>query len=319
MDGLKIKQLFKRYLKGENSPVEKNIIDNWYRLLDDEIPMELEEAREHKVKEEIWQSINASITDKEVLVRKLNYSWLKVAASILLIGSAALLFQKFNQGTSRQVKQPLHFSTISTKAGERRLVTLSDGSFITLNGATTICVPDNYASKRNIRIVDGEAYFDVKHNNAHPFVVQSGPITTQVLGTAFNIRAYREINKMMVGVTRGKVGVLIKGKPVQYLVGNRQLVFDKRRSQIALSPLDSDVLEWQKGNMVLADAGFEEMAVLIQKNYGLNIITHQKNILSTHFTATLSTAMPAIKALEVITAIHHLKIKQRRDTIEICH
>ncbi|WP_114936626.1 FecR family protein [Mucilaginibacter endophyticus] len=318
MDGLKIKQLFKRYLKGQSSSVEKNIVDNWYRLLDDEKPPALDDTKEQQVKEEIWQLIDARLVNKQATIRKLNYQWLKIAASILLISSAGLLFWKLKPGNQKQV-QPLHFSTVSTKAGERRLVSLPDGSLITLNSATTIRIPDNYASKRNISIIDGEAYFDVKHDKAHPFIISSGPITTQVLGTAFNIRAYNDINKMLVAVTRGKVGVLIKGKPVQYLLGNRQLVFDKKQSQITLTPLDREVLEWQKGNMVLNDAAFAEMAVLIQKNYGLNITTHQKSILSSHFTATLSTSMQPIKALEVITAIHHLKIKQRRDTIEICH
>ena len=318
MDGLKIKQLFKRYLKGQSSSVEKNIVDNWYRLLDDEKPPALDYTKEQQVKEEIWQLIDARLVNKQATIRKLNYQWLKIAASILLISSAGLLFWKLKPGNQKQV-QPLHFSTISTKAGERRLVSLPDGSLITLNSATTIRIPDNYASKRNISIIDGEAYFDVKHDKAHPFIISSGPITTQVLGTAFNIRAYNDINKMLVAVTRGKVGVLIKGKPVQYLLGNRQLVFDKKQSHITLTPLDREALEWQKGNMVLNDAAFAEMAVLIQKNYGLNITTHQKSILSSHFTATLSTSMQPIKALEVITAIHHLKIKQRRDTIEICH
>lgn len=322
MNSARLKDLLTRYLNSESSVSENKRIENWYQNLDDQAPVAMDAVKAQKVKEEIWSAISPKLSSNRTPVRRLNSMWLQVAASVLILGTAGLfVWQKNDQtawvGFSVPTKSAIEYTTVSTKIGERKSLKLSDGSLLTLNSGSSIRFQNDFSEKRNIEILDGEVFFDVKHDTARPFVVRSGPLTTQVLGTAFNIKAYTGLNKISVGVARGKVGVTAPGKPVEFLLKGRQLSFEKHKSKISLSSFNEQELSWQRGNLVLNDVSFEDMAILMNKNYGVHLVTPLQSIKSKHFTVTINTAMPYLKALEVIAAIHHLKIKERRETIEI--
>ena len=318
MDSFKLKQIFQKYLEGKSTPGEEKSVDEWYRKTDTKPPVSLSGQTEQDIQDEIWWKIAPELRNDQVLLpqlqRRPDYTWMKVAASVLLVITGGILWYKNNQPLPKKV---IAYSNISTAAGERKVVILSDGSSLTLNSASAICIATDFSSKRKVQIIDGEVYFDVKHDTKKPFIIQSGIMTTQVLGTSFNIRAYRELSKFSVGVTSGKVGVMIPNQPTTMLIKGKQLVFNKRKNRITLAALDHHLLDWQKGSLILNDASFEEMAVLVRKNFNISVSTTNQQIAKQHFTATLSTAMTAGQAVEVIAAIHKKSIKKRRDTIEI--
>lgn len=316
MDSFKLKQLFKKYLEGNSSVKEKKSIDDWYRNNDKKTPGSFKENEEQELREQIWMQIEPELRKDPILLpsRRSDYTWLKIAASIIVVFTAAMLWYKRDQPVRKQVNA---FSAISTKAGERKKVILSDGSSLMLNSASAIRITNDFSKRRNVQIIDGEVFFTVKHDVKRPFIIQSGEMTTQVLGTSFNVRAYTALNKFSVGVTTGKVGVMIPNQKVTMLVKGRQLVYNKRKKIISVTALDGHLLDWQNGNMILNDASFEEMAVLVHKNFNITVSTTDQKVEKQHFTATLSTAMTAIQAVEVIAAIHKKSIKKRRDTIEI--
>ncbi|SDE06170.1 FecR family protein [Mucilaginibacter pineti] len=318
MESTKIREILIKYLKGKTSPQEENAVDNWYQRLDDEAPGTLSSRQENKLREDIWESIQPAVTNKPAIIKKMQFhNQVRIAASILLISAVGIyMWRTYSQPVASPVAA-VTYTDISTKTGERKQVNLPDGSQLTLNSGSSIRIQNDFSKKRCVTIIDGEVYFDVKHDATKAFIIKSGALTTQVLGTSFNIRAYKQLNSMSVGVTRGKVGVNVVGKPVNFLVKGQQLFYTKNTSAIKLGALDDKVLAWQKSELVLADASFDEMTVLIQKNYGVYVVASSKSVTLKHFTATLNTQMPVVKALEVLAAIHQFKIKQRRDTIEI--
>lgn len=316
MDSFKLKQLFKKYLEGDSSVNEEKSVDQWYRNNDTNTPVSLGDKQEEEIREMIWRQIAPELRNNAVLQpqQKPDYTWLKIAASILLVITVGIVWYKPRQPLHQQV---LTYANITTKAGERKVVTLSDGSSLILNSASAIRIATNFSTRRKVQILDGEVYFNVQHDVKKPFIIQSGNMTTQVLGTSFNIRAYKELNKFSVGVTSGKVGVMIPQQPVTMLVKGQQLVYNKRKNLISVTALDRHLLNWQHGSLILNDASFEEMAVLVRKNFNINVSTNNQHIQQQHFTATLSTTMSAEQAVEVIAAIHKRTTKKRRDTIEI--
>ena len=318
MDSFKLKQIFKKYLEGKSTPGEEKSVNDWYRKNDTKNPVSLSDKNEQDIQEQIWLQIAPELRKDTILVPQLkrqpDYTWMKIAASVLLVAAAGMLWYKHEQPKPKQV---IAYSNISTAAGERKVVTLSDGSSLTLNSASSIRIATDFSMRRKVQIIDGEVYFSVKHDTKKPFIIQSGVMTTQVLGTSFNIRAYKELNKFSVGVTSGKVGVMILHQPATMLVKGRQLVYNKRKNRIAVAALDNHLLDWQKGSLILNDASFKEMAVLVRKNFNISVNTTDQHIAKQHFTATLSTAMTATQAVEVIAAIHKKSIKKRRDSIEI--
>lgn len=91
-----------------------------------------------------------------------------------------------------------------TDIGQRRTVTLSDGSRVTLNTASTVEVAMSRAERR-LRLVRGEALFEVAHDAARPFVVDAGAARFRALGTAFNVRVRPDVVELTV--TEGVVAV----------------------------------------------------------------------------------------------------------------
>jgi len=91
-----------------------------------------------------------------------------------------------------------------TKVGERRVVALKDGSKVTLNTASTVEVAFT-DTERRVRLVRGEALFEVAHDPAKPFLVDAGSARFRALGTAFNVRLRPDVVELTV--TQGVVGV----------------------------------------------------------------------------------------------------------------
>jgi transmembrane sensor len=101
-----------------------------------------------------------------------------------------------------------------TRVGERRVVALSDGSRVELNTASTIEVAMG-RTERKVRLVQGEALFEVAHDKARPFLVDAATARLRAVGTAFNVRI-RE-NVVELTVTEGVVAVSRRGDPVAAL------------------------------------------------------------------------------------------------------
>ncbi|HXC24570.1 MAG TPA: FecR domain-containing protein [Gemmatimonadaceae bacterium] len=98
-------------------------------------------------------------------------------------------------------------ATYATANGQRATITLTDGNTVTLNVASRLWVPADYATgDHTVRLI-GEALFTVVHHDGTPFTVMAGPTVTRVLGTSFVVRRYETDTATMVAVGTGKVTV----------------------------------------------------------------------------------------------------------------
>jgi len=141
--------------------------------------------------------------------------WWMVAASIIVlftVGAAAVRYLK-NPVTDHTQQQ------LATNYGKRIHAVLPDGSSVWLNAGSTIKYADNLVvnGKREVTL-NGEAYFDVKHDAGHPFIVHAGKMNIVVLGTAFNVRAYQGDAFIETTLIRGKVEVMNLNKPGENIV-----------------------------------------------------------------------------------------------------
>lgn len=147
-------------------------------------------------------SINGAETQHRHRIRRL--MTLSAAAIILTCLVAGFLFK------DELLDHLLSSSNVlvETKPGERLKLTLPDGSNVTLNAGTRLSYPQRFNhKKREVVLLSGEAYFDIKHDIKKPFIVNADKTRTTVLGTAFNIRAYSFIGDVTVTVASGKVAV----------------------------------------------------------------------------------------------------------------
>lgn len=305
MEAKSIRQILKKYLLGNAGNREEQVVDNWFSSFEQETPVQLTDQERETTKQEIWDRIAPALIPAKVRVMP---QWLKVAAWAAVIAGIALTVVMI---TGRQLHQTKPaFATITTRNGERRSIIMADGSQLMLNAGTTIHVYNDLSKERTVDVVDGEVFFDVQRDPQKPFRIQSGSLSVTVLGTSFNVSSYKGLNNISVGVVTGKVSVTNDKDTLGVLEKTQELVFNKEQQTHTIIPLNESLLAWKEGTLVLNDLSFEEMALLMKKNFAIEITTEDNKVRNTKYTSDLPTSLTAGEAVEVLAAIHHLKIKK---------
>lgn len=156
--------------------------------------------------------------------------------------------------------------TIRTAAGERRTLTLDDGSRIEINGDSTLLTDP--ARPRFARLETGEAAFIVVHDERHPFVVETGGAVLQDAGTAFNVR--RIAGRTDVAVSEGLVIYNPAAEAVRLPPGKRLSVADGRTPVVGAIAADA-VAGWREGRLIYDGASLADVAADLSRNTGHRI------------------------------------------------
>ena len=134
-----------------------------------------------------------------------NARWFALAASITAVAVTASFAWLHLSDAER-----IDVETYATAAAERREVTLSDGSHVTLDASSQLTVSMS-DSQRTLHLDRGEAYFKVEKDASRPFIVHAGGAQVRAIGTAFNVRMSNE--RTVVAVVEGKVEVTAQRAP----------------------------------------------------------------------------------------------------------
>ncbi len=156
-----------------------------------------------------------------------------------------------------------------TGTGERTTVALPDGSSMMLNTASAVAI-DFQGARRSVRLLAGEAYFDVKQDPAHPFHVAGQFGDVEVKGTAFSVR--RDSGRDVVVLERGLVAVSRSADRAELKAG--QMV---TASGLALSPVTTvdpeSALAWREGRMLFSEQPFSQVLDELRRYYSGTVIS----------------------------------------------
>lgn len=153
------------------------------------------------------------------------------------------------------------FADYRTGAGERRTVSLSDGSTVELAAETRLSLaftPD----QRCLVLHDGEAFFTVAANAGRPFVVDAGSGRTMALGTAFGIEV--RYNKATVVVTESAVNVTLGSQSTRVAAGSL-VTYDNRHIGAAHESDTGAELAWREGRLVFTQAPLGEVVAALNR------------------------------------------------------
>lgn len=191
-----------------------------------------------------------------------------------LLGSAALLLLLIVPQVYQQLlpKESHKLRTVATLNASIQEVTLADGSIVTLNAASKLIYPENFSDTLRAVTLEGEGFFDVVPDPDRPFVVSSGGVNTKVLGTSFNIQAYKD-SKEKVSVASGRVLVFQKGRIKDkqvVLLPDQQAVyqdgkFDKRQVDM------DEVMAWKQGVLLFKQSTLNEAVSILERKYDVDI------------------------------------------------
>lgn len=154
--------------------------------------------------------------------------------------------------------------------GGENTVILADGTTVHLNAGSKLVYPVRFAGKRRIVRLEGEAYFDVKADKKHPFVVQTHLGEVTVLGTAFNVNAYADSPVCYTTLVNGKVEFAAPGAETLTLLPGEQAVVSAHSSTKRKVDLE-EYVGWVEGMYVFNDSPLGEIMKTFERWYDIQV------------------------------------------------
>lgn len=161
---------------------------------------------------------------------------------------------------------------VSTHNGETREIILPDNSRITLNAGSVLIYPEKFSSTERTVFLSGEAIFEVTHNEALPFMVNTTDLTIQVHGTTFNVNAYPEARGTSATLCEGSISATLKGSGESILmVPDERLDYDRQTGKSSIVRVNSaEDTAWKRGDMCFRSENIHTIVKAIERKYGIN-------------------------------------------------
>ena len=216
-----------------------------------------------------------------------------------LSGVAVALFTAmifiFNNKSTTKAKATKAFTSA---CGERKNIQLPDGSVVTLNAASKIEIDNSFGvSSRNVYL-EGEAFFDVRHNETLPFIVHTPMMDIKALGTAFDVRAYLNDKITETSLIRGMIEVTLKESDNRTMILYPHQKIRWEHPKTKAGHIDSSIVQkvetlsmtdsltkklkasdsgsikeiaWTENKLIFENETFDEIARLLGRWYGVKI------------------------------------------------
>lgn len=225
------------------------------------------------------------------------------------VAAVVLVFIFNDRGSSNEKKEV--WKTFLSAYGERKIFQLPDGSVVTLNGGSKITIGEGYGILTRDIFLEGEAFFDVRHNKEVPFIVHTAAMDVKAVGTAFDVKAYPGEKITETSLINGMVEVTFKeeqnrklllqpNQKVQWTLpatGPDRAVDEKSKTdsnkwqaaggiQNITKTDEGDIKEtaWKENKLVFTDETFTDIAVLLERWYGVKIVFADDAIRNYRFT-----------------------------------
>ena len=219
-------------------------------------------------------------------------------------------------GTVRPAENKIPaFNTIKTPVGGQYRVVLSDGTKVWLNSGSSIKFPVTFVGNERSVEIEGEAYFEVAKDKKKPFKVFSDDQVVEVLGTHFNVNAYKDEANIKTTLAEGSVKVSSDGISNMITPG-QQARLSRKSHAMNIVAVDTDAaISWKDGLFVFNDEDIHSIMRKVSRWYGVEVVF--QNDINEKFGGVISkfeNVSQVLKILEVTETIH-FKIEKRRITV----
>ena len=241
------------------------------------------------------------------------------AAVVVLAGAGAMWRARQGDDDALTTLPPPVAHVYMTSTGQRDSVRLPDGSLAVLGADSRLTVPTGFgdSAPRTVRL-QGEAYFEVRHDEAKPFTVQAGGASIRDIGTAFAVRT-GEGGAVRVSVTEGVVALAAgesaaADQGVILRQGDRGVLEAGARTPVAQpGGASADDLAWMSGRLVFREAPLSQVRADLRRWHGVELVVADSTFAGRHLTASFA-GEPTERVLGVIGMALGARIVLRGDT-----
>lgn len=317
-DTEKARALIRKYLDGEGAPQERERVEAWYNSFAQEA------LPDPKQEQEAIRSAKVAVTAALPSLSPRTYKLfqlqplLRIAAMLVLVATVALAGYRY---TSPKTDSSPH--EVIARSGERKAITLRDGSVIHLHPGSTLTIAADFGKATRLVSLTGEAFFSVAKDSHRPFIVTTPTLTTRVLGTAFNVQAYEHDNQASVAVTEGKVQVEKEDRQrggtgfAAHVLPGRELVYDLEEQHYRIGKADVErISAWKNGTYYMENESIAAIARKLERIYNLTIEVQGEDKPECRYTFHFSDE-PIHKVLEILSHVSGISYTTQQQRIII--
>lgn len=327
----RIRNIFKKFLSNTGSKeefdelflfIKKAESDSEIRTLLD-ATLETSEAKNNnpgRINEGLIQSCETdySLHNRSAVRRMVNSRNRKILGYCAVACTILVLVWAWMNYSGRPNGQPAELTRATikraTEKSQYRHLLLPDSTEVWLNAASELEFPKYFPNdKREVKLT-GEAFFDVKHADKIPFVIHTGKVSTVVLGTAFNIKAYPDMDKITVSVKRGIVQVKYVDRPVAMLRVGEQVSITVNDSSVNAKKLnEAEVSAWQQGKLVYDDDKISDITKDLERVFNTRILVNNPIVSDTRVSTAFIRDKGLENALEVLCRLTESKWRKENN------
>ncbi len=275
MNKEKFIQLIYKMLSGLATKPEREFLEKYDRLFEaDQVPF-LSDDKADKIKKEIYERIHLH-GDEANKVRRFyrHYTVSAVAASVSLCLLISWLLYTL-PGKAPVGESAAEYREVKVPAGKISRVVLSDGTKVMLNAGSRLYYQEPFGGGLREVKLEGEGYFEVARRPDRPFVIHTEDLRVRVLGTSFNVRAYKGNSQPEVSVVHGKVSVepaRNKDRQPVLVTPGQKATYSVSEGNFATDSCSGDyVMAWQRGVLIFQNTPFKEVAGALERKFDIRI------------------------------------------------
>lgn len=321
---ISIENLLLLYLEGSVTPEQADRVEKWLE----------EDAAHREILEQemaLYRDTDALFTMDSVDVeqglavvhRQMRRDRLKIwiqrveriAAVLFLPLFLFALWQMHHNGHSEAVQM----LTIRTAPGMTATTTLPDGTRVVLNSNSVLSYPAQFNGDERRLALTGEAYFSVKKDAEHPFIVTttSEDAAVKVYGTKFNVETYPEQNTFTATLEEGSIALLYKDdrqcERERKIVPGEKIVYDQTRRAVQVAPADVDVMTaWTTDKLIFRNTSIKDVLNTLSKRYEVQFAVKNKQVYRNSFTGTLE-KQRLERVLEILELSSNIQFRYKKD------
>lgn len=323
--------LISKYLRNNCTPEERKVVEQW-KLKNRSNQAHFEQMQ--KIEDTLsgmafvmenetdaeWNRLKGTLNLPSEVEQEGNIRWLNLrykkylslaAALAALVVIVWLVLPKFSNNTSGTAQE------YSVPKGEIIEYELADGTLVKLNADSYLAVIEGFSKKERRVRLQGEAYFNVAKDPEKPFIVETGEVYTQVIGTAFNLRAYPESSQIKLSVTEGEVAFKSTVDEGLRLLANNAASYDKSSRTFQTEAFQAGAVEaWLNNGFYFKNEKLSDIFLELERRFDIKI-DNQTSLNEEPYSAELEPLNSPNPLLDLIAISFDLSYTQTGNVIVI--
>ncbi|RKD91337.1 FecR family protein [Mangrovibacterium diazotrophicum] len=279
-------------------------------MLRDRMMAELEEDEFPSIEnfdgDQLFAKLNLQILkqksqrSEEKKIRKIQFNWIQVAASVVLAFVFGGVVTYFLSKEEKGHLELASYCEVSAPLGSISQLTLPDSSVVWLNAGSKLKYSTRFNVDNRDLSLEGEGYFKVAKNKKLPFVVDAYGFQVRAVGTEFNVKAYPDEETIETILVEGKVKLehrdvniaddtYLNPKFMSTFYKSRDVARENGQPRLTISPNNDPLLytSWKDDRLVFKKVTFKDLVKILERKYDVQIKLEQSEILNYHFTGVL--------------------------------